>query len=274
MSGQTASRRLFVVTGPSGAGKGTMVQALLERVPQLCARRLGDDQAAASDRGDGVHYWFLSDEEFDRRLAAGDFLEFVEFPWGQRSGTLVSELDRITRAGHVPLLELELQGSLAVKEKEAGAITIFVDAPLDELERRLRGRATESAGEIEERIALAAEQTQLADRFDYVVENDDRERARGRVRCDRRTRARRGSYHGASMIHPRIDQLLAQVDSRYALAIVAAKRARQINNYHHQLGEGTFDEFAPPLIQSRSKNYLTMSLEEIAEGKIKYEYTR
>jgi DNA-directed RNA polymerase subunit omega len=76
------------------------------------------------------------------------------------------------------------------------------------------------------------------------------------------------------MINPRIDELLEQVDSRYALVIVAAKRARQINNYHHQLGEGTFDEFAPPLIQSRSKNYLTMSLEEIAEGKIVYDYTR
>ena len=73
------------------------------------------------------------------------------------------------------------------------------------------------------------------------------------------------------MINPRIDELLDNVDSRYALVIVAAKRARQINNYHHQLGEGTFDEF-PPLVESRSKNYLTMSLEEIAEGKIKYTY--
>ncbi len=76
------------------------------------------------------------------------------------------------------------------------------------------------------------------------------------------------------MIHPRIDQLMDQVDSRYALVIVAAKRARQINNYHHQLGEGTFDEFPPPLVESRSKNYLTMALEEIAEGKIKYDYRR
>ena len=76
------------------------------------------------------------------------------------------------------------------------------------------------------------------------------------------------------MIHPRIDQLLAQVDSRYALVIVAAKRARQINNYHHQLGEGTFDEMLLPLVESRSKNYLTMSLEEIAEGKIKYSYAK
>jgi DNA-directed RNA polymerase subunit omega len=73
------------------------------------------------------------------------------------------------------------------------------------------------------------------------------------------------------VIHPRIDELLDDVDSRYALVIVAAKRARQINNYHHQLGEGTFDEF-PPLVESRSKNYLTMALEETAEGKIKYTY--
>jgi DNA-directed RNA polymerase subunit omega len=73
------------------------------------------------------------------------------------------------------------------------------------------------------------------------------------------------------VIHPRIDELLDQVDSRYALVIVAAKRARQINNYHHQLGEGTFDEF-PPLVESRSKNYLTMALEEVSEGKIKYTY--
>ena len=73
------------------------------------------------------------------------------------------------------------------------------------------------------------------------------------------------------MIHPRIDKLFRNVDSRYALVIVAAKRARQINNYHHQLGEGTFEEL-PPLVESRSKNYLTLALEEISEGKIKYDY--
>jgi len=75
------------------------------------------------------------------------------------------------------------------------------------------------------------------------------------------------------MIHPKIDDLLENVDSRYALVIVAAKRARQINNYYHQLGEGTF-EVPPPLVESRSKNHLTMSLEEVAEGKIKYAYTK
>jgi len=99
------------------------------------------------------------------------------FPWGQRSGTLRSELERIATAGGVPLLELELNGSIAVKRAMPEAVTIFVDAPIDELERRLRARATESSGEIEDRIRLAAEQRQLAGRFDHIVENDDRERA-------------------------------------------------------------------------------------------------
>jgi DNA-directed RNA polymerase subunit omega len=73
------------------------------------------------------------------------------------------------------------------------------------------------------------------------------------------------------MNNPRIDNLLENVGSRYALVIAAAKRARQINNYHHQLGEGSFDDFPPPLVESRSKNYLTIALEEIAQGKIKVE---
>jgi DNA-directed RNA polymerase subunit omega len=74
------------------------------------------------------------------------------------------------------------------------------------------------------------------------------------------------------VIYPRVDSLLENVDSRYALVIVAAKRARQINNYHHMLGEGSFDEAPPPMIESRSKNYLTMSLEEVAQGKLVYNY--
>jgi DNA-directed RNA polymerase subunit omega len=74
------------------------------------------------------------------------------------------------------------------------------------------------------------------------------------------------------MISPRIDLLLEQVDSNYASVIVAAKRARQINSYYHNLGEGTFDEFPPPMIESASKNYLTIALEEVAAGKMKYHY--
>src|SRR5215831_2801308 len=154
-----------------------MVQALLARVARLRLAVSATTRACRPGERDGVHYWFLSREEFDRRLAAGDFLEYHVFPWGQRSGTLRSELTRIASEGGVPLLELELNGALAVKEREPGAVTIFVDAPLSELERRLRERATESAGEIEERVALAGEQKASASSFDYVVENDERERA-------------------------------------------------------------------------------------------------
>jgi len=154
-----------------------MVQELLARIPRLRLAVSATTRARRPSEVDGVHYWFITDAEFDRRLAEGDFLEYHVFPWGQRSGTLLSELDRIADEGDIPLLELELNGSLAVKEKVPGALTIFIDAPLEELERRLRERATESAGEIEDRIALAAEQRRLAGMFDAVVENDDRERA-------------------------------------------------------------------------------------------------
>jgi guanylate kinase len=154
-----------------------MVQELLTRVPRLRLAVSATTRRRRPGEVDGVHYWFLSDVEFDERLAAGDFLEVHEFPWGQRSGTLISELDRIAEEGHVPLLELELNGSLAVKERIPGSVTIFIDAPLPELERRLRARATESSGEIDDRIALAAQQKEFASLFDVVVDNDDRELA-------------------------------------------------------------------------------------------------
>jgi guanylate kinase len=118
----------------------------------------------------------MTDEEFDRRIAAGDFLEYVTFVT-QRSGTLHSEIERILAMGHACLLELEPTGALAVRDLVPGSVTIFVNAPLEELERRLRERATESAGEIDERLALARKHQTLAGEFDYVVENDDLERA-------------------------------------------------------------------------------------------------
>ena len=74
------------------------------------------------------------------------------------------------------------------------------------------------------------------------------------------------------MIKPRLDELLERVDSHYACVLVAAKRARQINSYYHNLGEGTFDEYSPPMVDTESKNYLKISLEELAAGKINYRY--
>jgi guanylate kinase len=175
---EAPSGPVIVVTGTSGAGKGTIERILLERNPELELAVSATTRARRPNEVDGKHYWFLSDSEFDRRLAEKAFLEYVRFPWGQRSGTLRSEIDRIRAAGRVPLLDLETDGALYVEKRVPGAVTIFVTAPtFEELERRLRARATESAGEIGDRLALAREQLELAEEFDHVIVNDDLERA-------------------------------------------------------------------------------------------------
>jgi guanylate kinase len=169
---------VVVVTGTSGAGKGTIERILLERIPKLELAVSATTRERRPNEVDGEHYWFISDEEFDRKLEEKGFLEYITFPWGQRSGTLRSEIDRIQAAGRIPLLDLETDGALYVQEKVPEAVTIFVTAPtFEELERRLRARATESAGEIGERLELAREQLESADRFDHVIVNDALERA-------------------------------------------------------------------------------------------------
>jgi len=179
LTSSTGSHRpsLIVVTGPSGAGKGTLIRKLLERVPDVEVTVSATTRDRRPGEEEGREYWFLTPDEFLAGIELDDFLEHVVYVSGHRYGTLRSELERIRARGHVPLLELETEGALDVKAKEPGAVTIFISAAVDELERRLRDRATESTGEIGERIALAREQLQQADSFDYVVENDDLDRA-------------------------------------------------------------------------------------------------
>ncbi len=169
-----------MVTGPSGAGKGTLEKALLDRRAELELAVSATTRDRRPTEQDGREYWFLSAREFDRRVDAGDFLEWVPYV-GHKYGTLRSEIDRIAAAGRVPLLDLEIEGALNVRDKVPGAVSVFVDAPLDELERRLRERATESTGEIGERLELAREQKTHAGEFDYVVENRDLGRAVGEL---------------------------------------------------------------------------------------------
>ena len=177
-TGRGGSIPVFVVTGTSGAGKGTLEKALLAQVPELELAVSATTRERREGEEDGREYWFLSDEEFDEKLRSGEFLEHVEFPWGQRSGTLRSEIARISDHGRIPLLDLEPIGALEVKRTVPGAVTIFVEAPsFEENERRLRARATESEGEIEERLELAREQLEQADEFDYKIVNDDVDRA-------------------------------------------------------------------------------------------------
>jgi guanylate kinase len=171
---------VFVVTGPSGAGKGTLISLVLPRFPVVRAAVSATTRPQRAGERNGVEYWFLSNEDFARRVQNGGFLEWVWYV-GNRYGTLLSEIDRIRGDGGAPLLELETEGALEVARKVPGAVTIFVTAPVQELEKRLRERATESSGVIEERIALARRQLEQAHEFDYEIENDDRERAAERL---------------------------------------------------------------------------------------------
>ena len=173
-----STKPVIVVTGPSGAGKGTLIRALLERVSELELAISATTREQRAGERDGREYRFITNDEFDRRVAASEFLEWVAYVSGNRYGTLRSEIDRIRGKGRAPVLELETKGALAVRDEVPGSVTVFVDAPtFDELERRLRERATESAGEIGERLAVARQQREQADEFDYVVVNDDVERA-------------------------------------------------------------------------------------------------
>jgi guanylate kinase len=178
LASSTGKPLVLVVTGTSGAGKGTLEKMLLERMPEVELAVSATTREQRPGEQNGREYWFITPEKFERLVEDGEFLEYVDLPWGARSGTLRSEIDRIQANGRVPLLDLETDGALRVQDAIPGSVTIFVDAPtFAELERRLRERATESSGEIQVRLDLARKQQTLKNRFDYVIVNDDVERA-------------------------------------------------------------------------------------------------
>ncbi len=168
---------MLVITGPSGAGKGTLIRALLPRAPELELAVSATTRLRRDGEVEGRDYYYLSEADFARRVANGEFLEHITYVSGQRYGTLRTEVERIGRGGKITVLELETEGALKVAEEMPGVVTVFVTAPRAELERRLRERATESAGEIGERLDLAESQLLQASLFDHVVENDDVDRA-------------------------------------------------------------------------------------------------
>ena len=156
----------------------------MPRVPELELAVSATTRERREGEQDGREYYFIDHREFQRRLEDGEFLEHVDFEWGQRSGTLWSEIARIRARGKAPLLDLETDGALAVQREIPDSVTIFVKAPsFEELERRLRARATESGGEIDKRLARARAQLEQADRFDYVIVNDDVQRSAAELRA-------------------------------------------------------------------------------------------
>lgn len=164
--------RVFVITGPSGVGKGTLIRQLLDRVPDLELSVSATTRTPRPGEEPGRDYHFLSDEQFADRVDAGDFVEWAEYS-GRRYGTLRSELDKRTEAGVPVVLEIEVQGARQVRETLPDAVRIFIAPPSPEvLRNRLIGRGTDSEEEIEGRLRVAEEELGAQGEFPHVVEND------------------------------------------------------------------------------------------------------
>lgn len=173
----TRRARLFVVSGPSGVGKGTLVARVRDRLPELGLTVSATTRKPRPGETDGVSYYFLDADEFDRRVEAGEFLEWA-WVHGERYGTLRSEVDRWVLDGHSVVLEIDVQGGMSVRKAYPDAVLVFVEPPSgEELERRLRGRATEDEDQVALRLSDAQVEMELADAYDEIIVDDDLEEA-------------------------------------------------------------------------------------------------
>ncbi len=168
---------MFVITGPSGVGKGTLIRGLLERIPELELSVSATTRPPRPGEQDGSHYHFLSPEEFERRVRAGEFVEHATYS-GRRYGTLRSELERRTDRGAPVVLEIEVQGARQVREAMADALQVFIAPPsLDALRARLVGRGTDDPEQVEQRMQTAERELAARPEFAHVVVNDRLEQA-------------------------------------------------------------------------------------------------
>jgi guanylate kinase len=164
--------RVFVITGPSGVGKGTLIRLLRERMPELELAVSATTRRPRPGETQGVDYWFLTDDEFSERVDEGEFVEHAEYS-GRRYGTLRSELDRRIGAGHPVLLEIEVQGARQVRRTMPEALQIFIAPPSGEVLRaRLVGRGTDDPEDVEARLRTARSELAAQDEFREVVVND------------------------------------------------------------------------------------------------------
>jgi guanylate kinase len=163
---------VFVITGPSGVGKGTLIRGLMERLPQLELSVSATTRLARAGERDGVDYHFLAPSEFERRVQGGDFVEHADYA-GRSYGTLRSELDDRMRAGVPVVLEIEVQGARQVRCTVPDAVQVFIAPPsLEVLRERLIGRDTDHPEEVERRLQVATQELTAQPEFEHVVVND------------------------------------------------------------------------------------------------------
>jgi guanylate kinase len=169
--------RVFVITGPSGVGKGTLIRGLMERLPALQLSVSATTRAPRAGEQDGVDYHFLTREEFDRRVAQGEFVEHADYA-GRSYGTLRSELEDRVREGVPVVLEIEVQGARQVRAAMPEAVQVFIAPPsLEALRARLTGRGTDDSAEVERRLRVAEQELTAQPEFGHVVVNDRLEEA-------------------------------------------------------------------------------------------------
>jgi guanylate kinase len=169
--------KVFVITGPSGVGKGTLIRGLLERTPELELSVSATTRRPRPGEEDGIAYHFLTDAEFDRRVDAGDFVEHATYS-GNRYGTLRSELERRLAVGAPVVLEIEAEGARQVRAAMPEAIQVFIAPPSrDALRARLVGRGTDDPDQVDERMRTAERELAAQPEFGHVVVNDRLEAA-------------------------------------------------------------------------------------------------
>jgi guanylate kinase len=169
--------KVFVITGPSGVGKGTLIERLLERIPDLELSVSATTRTPRAGEVDGRDYHFLTPEEFERRVEAGDFLEHATYS-GHRYGTLREEVERRLEEGRSVVLEIEVEGARQVREAMPEAVQIFIAPPDPKaLRNRLEARGTDSAEAIERRLRTAEIELEAQGDFPHVVVNDEVQKA-------------------------------------------------------------------------------------------------
>ena len=164
---------LIVISAPSGAGKTTIIRELFKKNPALKFSVSATNRKKRESETEGKDYYFLSDEEFDEKLKKGEFVEW-EVVHNNRYGTLRSEIENYESTKSHLVFDVDVKGALSLKKMYPGAVTIFIDVPVNQLLKRLKNRNTESDEQIQKRSERIEMEILLKDKFDYIVDNSDK----------------------------------------------------------------------------------------------------